>query len=256
MSPRWTTRLEATIGPSGQVVTLRSRLPWRRGRPLWQAEYPAPTSRDGAPAALHEALAAARASVDELGAPWPTSLLLEIDDAWVQHACLRGAFDAMGHRAIAESVRGFFAQALGAPAGTLALCSLPQPDGRSLWVSCLPVALCTGLAESAMAHGLALTSLRPAAQGYLGDRRRWPRDGVLALPHGAGVLLACRRNGSWVAMSNELRPFDAAVGERAAALSHFHGTVLADGMRWAATPPGQAPLPGWTPVATSRAGRP
>lgn len=255
MSPRWTTRLEASIGPSGPVITLRSRLPWRSGRTLWQADYAATISRDGAPAALHEALASARASVAALGAPWPTTLQLEIDDAWVQHACLRGAFDTMGQQAIAAAVRSFFAQALGTPADALALCSLPQPDGRSLWVSCLPVALCTSLAESADAHGLEVVSLRPAAQGYLGDRRRWPRNGVLALPHGAGVLLACRRDGSWVAMSNELRPFDASVGDRAAALSLFHGTVLADGMRWAATPTGHAPMPGWTPVAASGMGR-
>ena len=77
--------------------------------------------------------------------------------------------------------------------------------------------------------------------------------GVLALPHAAGVLLALRRDGSWVGLSNEHLALDDALTQRADALLRFHGVPAADGQaqgprepqRWLRQDGKAALLAGW-----------
>ncbi|CAD5371587.1 conserved hypothetical protein [Rubrivivax sp. A210] len=245
MSARWTTRLEARLGPLGLQLQLASRLPWRAARTLWRLDLPGVPTRAGCADALREALVLARDELGREALPWPRSLAIEIDDAWVHHVCLRGDFQSMSARAVADAAAGFFTQALGQPASELALCALTQPDGRSLWVAALPAALRQRLVETAAEAGLTLAALAPAAQRFLRPAARWPRDAVLALAHGSGVLLACRSGDSWIAMVNELRPFDAALHQRALALGRFHGLPPLEGLCWAAAHAGGPPLEGW-----------
>lgn len=253
MSPRWTTRLDAHLGPRGLHLELARRLPWGDPAPLWQRAWPGFVAREHAADSLAKSLDQARADLQRGGHAWPTRLNLELDDAWVLHALLRGAFDRLGSGATAAAAAGFFQQALGTDAGTLRLALSPQPDGRGLWASALPEALCQALTQAVQAAGLKLVSLRPAAQPSVAGAARWPAHGVLALPHAAGVLLALRRDGSWVGLSNEHLALDDALTQRADALLRFHGVPAADGQaqgprepqRWLRQDGKAALLAGW-----------
>ncbi|EHR68917.1 hypothetical protein BurJ1DRAFT_0018 [Burkholderiales bacterium JOSHI_001] len=273
MSPRWTTRLDARLGPRGLQLELASRLPWDQRAPLWQRAWPGPIARDQAADALASALADVLVEFRRTDRRLPATLGIELDDAWVLHALLRGAFDRMGSGAAADAAARFFQQALGSAPADLRLALSPQPDGRSLWASALPEALCGQLGEVARVAGLRLRSLRPAAQHSVAGRTAWPAHGVLALPHAHGLLLALRRGGSWVALANERMALTDAVTRRADALLRFHGVPAANGsadgpreqQRWARVDLQTALPEGWSrvqgrgaagaPAATARKAR-